>query len=136
MSSTQVTPHFSSKTPPNNSFMDFSSRPSVFQVGKLKKDAQRNWDLFYMRNKTNFFKDRNWTKLEFGELNPDGKERVLLELGCGVGNTIWPLLKLDPLLTVYCCDFSKRAIDFVKIAEGYLFICLINFNDSLYHSID
>ena len=39
--------------------------------------------------------------------------RAFLELGCGVGNTVFPLLELDAEATVYCCDFSKRAIDMV-----------------------
>jgi len=28
----------------------------------------KNWDMFYKRNQTNFFKDRHWTEREFGEL--------------------------------------------------------------------
>lgn len=42
------------------------------------------------------------------------KPRVFLELGCGVGNTVFPLLELDSEATVYCCDFSARAVDLVK----------------------
>lgn len=41
---------------------------SDFRQAKLEKDAQRNWDLFYKRNTTNFFKDRHWTTREFDEL--------------------------------------------------------------------
>ena len=47
----------------------------------------------------------------------DGTEprpRVFLEVGCGVGNTAFPLLELDKDAKVYCCDFSKRAIELVK----------------------
>ncbi len=32
-----------------------------FKKNKLEQDAKKNWDLFYRRNKTNFFKDRYWT---------------------------------------------------------------------------
>ena len=44
-----------------------------------------------------------------GDVPP--RERVFLEVGCGVGNTAFPLLALDDTATVYCCDFSKRAVD-------------------------
>lgn len=39
-----------------------------FKQLKLEKEAQKNWDLFYKRNSTNFFKDRHWTTREFQEL--------------------------------------------------------------------
>ena len=42
------------------------------------------------------------------------RPRVFLEVGCGVGNTAFPLLELDESATVYCCDFSKRAVDLVR----------------------
>jgi len=39
-----------------------------------------------------------------------------LQLGCGAGNTVYPLLAQDPKgLFVHCCDFSLRAIDLVKV---------------------
>lgn len=41
---------------------------SDFKQQKLETDAQKNWDLFYKRNTTNFFKDRHWTTREFDEL--------------------------------------------------------------------
>ena len=59
-----------------------SRKVSDFQASKLEAEAARNWDLFYKRNSTNFFKDRHWTKREFEELVGDvenGKKRVLLE---------------------------------------------------------
>ncbi len=41
---------------------------SDFKCLKLEKEAKKNWDLFYKRNSTNFFKDRHWTTREFTEL--------------------------------------------------------------------
>lgn len=36
-----------------------------FKANKLEKDAQKNWDLFYKRNETRFFKDRYVKYLKF-----------------------------------------------------------------------
>lgn len=65
-----------------------------------------------------FFKDRHWTTREFEELlggnNSSGSRRSLLEIGCGVGNLFYPLLESGICLRVYACDFSPRAVAFVK----------------------
>ncbi|CEI90489.1 hypothetical protein G6F70_003186 [Rhizopus microsporus] len=92
-----------------------------FWVNKYKKEAAKNWDLFYKRNTTKFFKDRHWTDREFEELQPDqsGNQKYLLEIGCGVGNFVFPALAENSSLFIYACDFSKRAIDMVKSNEQY-----------------
>ena len=41
---------------------------SEFKCNKFEKEAQKNWDIFYKRNTTKFFKDRHWTRREFGDL--------------------------------------------------------------------
>ncbi|XP_010883596.2 tRNA N(3)-methylcytidine methyltransferase METTL6 [Esox lucius] len=91
---------------------------SDFKQMKLEKEAQKNWDLFYKRNTTNFFKDRHWTTREFEELKAcrkfEAQKLVLLEAGCGVGNCIFPLLEEDLNIFIYACDFSPRAVEFVK----------------------
>lgn len=92
------------------------SRPVVqFTVSKIEKEAKKYWDLFYKRNEDRFFKDRHWVVREFQELlNSSSEKKVLLEIGCGTGNLIYPLLEENPFLFVYACDFSSRAIDIVK----------------------
>lgn len=90
---------------------------SEYKQNKLEIEAQKNWDLFYKRNTTKFFKDRHWTKAEFGELFEDQnyqEHQIALEVGCGVGNFIFPLLEENKKLFFYACDFSKRAVQFVK----------------------
>ncbi|KAI8899066.1 S-adenosyl-L-methionine-dependent methyltransferase [Globomyces pollinis-pini] len=78
---------------------------------------------FYKRNTTNFFKDRHWTEREFPELRPSNtllpNSIKLLEIGCGVGNFVFPLLKSNPALFIYCCDFSEKAIELVTTNTEY-----------------
>lgn len=89
---------------------------SEFKQTKLEAEAQKNWDLFYKRNDTRFFRDRHWTTREFEQLASieDGTRKSLLEIGCGVGNFIFPLLEENVNLFVHACDFSPRAVQFVK----------------------
>ena len=81
--------------------------------------------MHFQRNETNFYKDRNWTTREFEELldlqsDGSGEPKKILEVGCGVGNLIFPLLENPATnLYVYACDFSQRAVDFVKANEKY-----------------
>ncbi|VDO93194.1 unnamed protein product [Soboliphyme baturini] len=114
------------------SIMEFNQR-------KLELEVQKNWDRFYKRNKTAFFKDRHWTKREFVQICPDISWEVMhryllvcvlmlsifrfidmftslaiLECGCGVGNLIFPMLDYFPKIFVYACDFSSNAIEYVK----------------------
>ncbi|KAJ1995121.1 hypothetical protein GGI25_001347 [Coemansia spiralis] len=101
---------------------DTSVVPEFWQK-KYKNEANKNWDKFYNRNTTNFFKDRHWTDREFEELRPghtfSEEKPVLLEVGCGVGNFIWPILERNSDIYIYACDFSPRAVDFVKTNENY-----------------
>ena len=89
---------------------------SGFKCLKLETEAQKNWDLFYKRNETRFFRDRHWTSREFELLVdiPEGSSKNLLEVGCGVGNFLFPLLEQNAGLYVYACDFSSRAVELVK----------------------
>uniref|UniRef100_H3AKL1 tRNA N(3)-cytidine methyltransferase n=1 Tax=Latimeria chalumnae TaxID=7897 RepID=H3AKL1_LATCH len=45
----------------------------------------------------------------------------ILEVGCGVGNTVFPILQInnDPGLFVYCCDFSATAMELVQNHPDY-----------------
>ena len=113
-----------------------------FKAQKFMKESKKHWDLFYKRNETRFFKDRHWTTREFQELtakkeveSEDAGRKVLLEVGCGVGNFLYPLLEEDQHLFVHACDLSPRAVEFVKQNPNYsedkvhAFQCDITDND-------
>ena len=42
-----------------------------------------------------------------------------LQVGCGAGNTVFPLLQLNPQLRVYASDFSPTAVELVKAHPAY-----------------
>ncbi|GAC95380.1 hypothetical protein PHSY_002955 [Pseudozyma hubeiensis SY62] len=58
--------------------------------------------------------DREEETRMVGEDLQGDAESVLLEVGCGVGNMLYPLLEGNASLKVHCCDFSARAVDMVK----------------------
>jgi len=104
-------------------------RVSDEKADQLERNANLFWDQFYDKHENKFFKDRHWLLTEFPELNtshakhsPERDGRVawptisVLELGCGVGNTVFPVLEINsnPNLMIYCCDFSSTAISLVK----------------------
>ncbi|XP_046390240.1 tRNA N(3)-methylcytidine methyltransferase METTL2 isoform X2 [Ischnura elegans] len=67
-----------------------------------------------------------------------GSNRVnILEVGCGVGNTVFPILQTsaNPNLFVYCCDFSSTAIKLVQenpeydVKRCHAFVCDVTSDD-------
>ena len=46
---------------------------------------------------------------------------LFLDAGCGVGNGLYPLFRMygGEVFRVNCCDFSPRAVEFVKKNESY-----------------
>eukprot|EP00903_Cladosiphon_okamuranus_P015047 g13920.t1 len=122
---------------------------SAFWREKVEREARKSWDLFYRRNQRNFFKDRHYLgkvfpelsetdadrdladAIRLGDLSMDGgdgdgsrnfgrqKRRTLLELGCGVGNAVFPLLEENRGLYVIAADLSSRGIDLLKQHPTY-----------------
>lgn len=41
------------------------------------------------------------------------------QLGCGAGNTVFPLLELNPRLAVFACDFAPAAVALVRAHPAY-----------------
>ncbi|KAI5453698.1 hypothetical protein NCC49_005517 [Naganishia albida] len=83
------------------------------------------WHRFYNINKANFFKDRNWLRLEFQELldcaKADAGPKTVVEIGCGAGNTVFPLLAKNenPQLVIHACDYAASAVEVVKSNPMY-----------------
>lgn len=49
------------------------------------------------------------------------QKRTIFEIGCGVGNTILPILKYstEEALQVYGCDFSSKAVEILRQHEEF-----------------
>jgi len=92
---------------------------SEFWHQKYRKDLGKNWNLFYKRNETRFFRDRHWISQEFPELLKGDKEIRLFEVGCGVGNFSFPLAELNEKLQIVGCDISPRAIELFQEKDFY-----------------
>ena len=92
----------------------------VFWREKYVKEASKYWHIFYKRNTDHFYKDRHYLHVVFPELlqgpaidSSDGCTH-LLEVGCGVGNAILPLVDLNPFLSIQCIDFAASAIEILR----------------------
>ena len=92
---------------------------------KFEREAARNWDRFYGRNRANFFRDRHWTSREDTDGFPclfepcDDSPVVLIESGGGAGKCAFPLVAANPALSVYMFDFAPQAVELVRSSEAY-----------------
>jgi len=134
-----------------------------YLIDKYEKEAGTNWDKFYKSHQTKFFKDRHYLEKafpdEFGVVyggdgsasvaegnDFDGGDFTIVEIGCGVGNTVLPLLELIPSIrvpvpevqllgegssgstttlrkrriSVWGLDFSVVAVDLLQEDERYI----------------
>jgi 2-polyprenyl-3-methyl-5-hydroxy-6-metoxy-1,4-benzoquinol methylase len=76
--------------------------------------ASKYWHLFYKRNQDHFYKDRHYLHVVFPELasssDSPSHQPHLLEVGCGVGNAILPLLEIHPTIQITAIDFADSAV--------------------------
>jgi len=98
-----------------------SSPVDEAQAAVLLQKPSYKWEEFYAKHESKFFLDRNWIEREFFphvlEAAQEGREIRLLEVGCGVGNTFFPLAettKPHSNIRLYCSDFSATAIGLLK----------------------
>ncbi|GAA5860221.1 hypothetical protein JCM3774_000348 [Rhodotorula dairenensis] len=111
-------------------------------VDKLVQRAGTHWNRFYTNHAKNpapFFKDRHWTDREWPQLAQlgnvpaeddvggggahgpeatgsatEGKGKAVLEVGCGTGAFIYPLLERYPHARYVAFDFAKKAVELTK----------------------
>lgn len=108
---------------------------STFWKEKYEKDAKKNWDIFYKKHQDKFFKDRHYLDKEWGSYFSGSGKKVIFEIGCGAGNTIYPLIATYSNVFVHACDFSPRAVDLVKghkeFSESLVnaFVCDLTMDD-------
>ncbi|XP_042499163.1 tRNA N(3)-methylcytidine methyltransferase METTL6 isoform X2 [Macadamia integrifolia] len=98
------------------------------------------WKSFHNRHSTGrFFKERRYLLKEFPELLSCHESSKVLEVGCGNGSTVLPILRGKQSIAVYACDCSKGALDRAKemidAADGILikdrfhpFVCDFSLN--------
>ncbi|KAI4364555.1 hypothetical protein MLD38_020629 [Melastoma candidum] len=95
-----------------------SSGEDVRVGGEEGSDA---WRKFHARHYSGkFFKERRYLLKEFPELAVprDGGCKVL-EVGCGNGSTVLPILRGNENVTLYACDCSVEALDYAKqVVDG------------------
>ncbi|CDF41150.1 unnamed protein product [Chondrus crispus] len=98
-----------------------------FWASKYARESSKNWDKFYRRNKTNFYRHRHWTTAAATDgfaclaqpgATPDARV-VLAEAGCGVANCAFPLLEKNEALHVYAFDFAPAAVRLVCEADEF-----------------
>lgn len=82
------------------------------------------WDRFYRKHKDKFFKDRRWLQHEIGsiiarDIKSQQQPIRILEVGCGVGNSIYPLLGVRTDIHFTAFDFSPTAISLLQQDERY-----------------
>ncbi|XP_031372967.1 uncharacterized protein LOC116188010 isoform X2 [Punica granatum] len=107
-----------------------SNMVSPFWREKYEREAKKYWDIFFKRHQDKFFKDRHYLDKEWGRY---------FSVGCGAGNTIFPLVATYPDIFVHACDFSPRAVNLVKLHKDFTdsrisaFVCDLTADDLIEH---
>jgi len=85
------------------------------------KDPSDCWNSFYEKHESKFFKDRAWLFTEFPRLNPTNSPNLkVLEVGCGNGSNILPLIQAAnncENYKIFGCDFAPKSVEMVKENE-------------------
>ncbi|OVA04465.1 Methyltransferase type 12 [Macleaya cordata] len=122
-------------TPKLQIYSTASTGISPFWREKYERDAKKYWDVFYKRHQDRFFKDRHYLDKEWGRYFHVFFVVHYLQVGCGAGNTIFPLVATYPDIFVHACDFSPRAVDLVKSHKDFTsdrvnaFVCDLTVDD-------
>ncbi|ETW06382.1 hypothetical protein, variant [Aphanomyces invadans] len=88
-----------------------ADRVEEYTGEELSTMAQEHWDAFHAKNNGKVYKPRNYLTKEFPDLITATK---VLEVGCGYGSAIFPLLAECPSMHAHVFDFSPHAINILK----------------------
>ncbi|CAH9111594.1 unnamed protein product [Cuscuta europaea] len=81
----------------------------------LPKEDSEAWNKFHTRHSTGrFFKERRYLLKEFPELASCNKYSIGLEVGCGNGSTVLPILRGNENIFIFACDCSCEAVERTK----------------------
>ncbi|KAE9027946.1 hypothetical protein PR003_g2950 [Phytophthora rubi] len=95
-------------------------KEGLLETQQLAKEAKDKWDVFHQRNNGKVYKPRNYLVKEFPELYAPERDVVeVLELGCGYGSAIFPILAECANVHAQVCDFSAHAIEILKKNPEY-----------------
>ena len=103
--------------PPLISSSTINNKPVYYSPTSVLANNQINpWDEFYKLHKSSFFKDRHYLEKEHESLRQalksPGTRMRIFDFGCGVGNSIMPLLESAECDIDYLgIDISPKAIE-------------------------
>ncbi|XXG68058.1 hypothetical protein AAC387_Pa06g1241 [Persea americana] len=117
-------PHSCRQTHNHSLHLNTIAFNSNSEITKYVTNATKYWNNFYKRHQNKFFKDRHYLRKDWSyylsnDNSHSNQQKVVLEIGCGAGNTIFPLVAAFPNLFVHACDFSPHAIALVKAHEDF-----------------
>lgn len=98
---------------------------SEFDKLQYNGNPAKYWNRFYSNNREKFFKDRRWLSIEFPIIfdttKKDAGPKTVVEVGCGAGNTMYPILEVNENseLRMVGVDFSSKAVEIVKENKLY-----------------
>ncbi|XP_021888181.1 methyltransferase-like protein 6, partial [Carica papaya] len=82
------------------------------KVQDLLTEDSEAWQTFHTRHSSGkFFKERRYLLKEFPELVACGEYSKLLEVGCGNGSSVLPILRGNKNMVIYACDCSTEALE-------------------------
>uniref|UniRef100_A0A2P2JT48 tRNA N(3)-methylcytidine methyltransferase n=1 Tax=Rhizophora mucronata TaxID=61149 RepID=A0A2P2JT48_RHIMU len=80
-----------------------------------ESEDSKAWKNFHLRHSSGkFFKERRYLLKEFPELVSCTKFSKVLEVGCGNGSSVIPILRGNKTIIVYACDCSEKTLERAK----------------------
>ena len=89
-----------------------------FWVAKYERESAGAWHAFYKRNADKAYKDRHYLDDEWSEAFA-ADSGLVVEVGCGVGNALFPVLASHPRWRGVAVDFAASAIDLLQRRPDY-----------------